>query len=218
MLKAVLIDLDGTLIHTAPEIAWAANRMLTTLGKPMLTQAQIETYIGEGASALIKRCLTGQLDGEPDADLFDQAQTLFAEYYAQVAAQSQPYPEVRASLQALRNAGYALACVTNKPARFTLPLLEHSHLSSYFDCVVSGDTLERKKPDPAPIFYICEKLGVHTQEAVLIGDSKTDIMAARNAGCYVFTVSYGYNQGCKAELNQADAHIHHLMEALDLIH
>lgn len=216
--KVVLIDLDGTLIHTAPEIARAVNSMLASLNKPTIDEKQIAVYIGEGAQVLIKRCLTGQLDGEPALLEFTQALALFFDYYAQIVTESKPYPQVVESLQAFKKAGYRLACVTNKPHRFTVPLLENSHLLPYFECVVSGDTLANKKPAPDQIFYVCEKMGVAIDKVVLIGDSKTDIAAARNAACFIFTVPYGYNQGVEIASSEVDAKINHLAEALDLLH
>ena len=215
--KAVMIDLDGTLIHTAPEIARAANAILAGLNLPILDAKLIESYIGEGASVLIKRCLTGRLDDEPEADLFAKAQTLFFDFYAQIVAESKPYPQVEKALQAIKQTGVQMACITNKPAAFTMPLLEKSGLLPYFDLVVSGDTLPKKKPEPEQIFYVCEKFNVSVSESVLIGDSKTDIAAARNAGCLIFAVPYGYNQGYSIEIGTVDALINHLHEAVDLI-
>jgi phosphoglycolate phosphatase len=215
--KAVLIDLDGTLMHTAPELSRAVNRMLASLKKPAIDESQITAYIGEGAQILIKRCLTGQLDGEPEVAEYEQAQPLFFEYYAQIVTESKPYPQVVESLQALKESGYRLACVTNKPDRFTLPLLESSNLLQYFECVVSGDTLAKKKPAPDQIFYACEKMGVAIDDVVLIGDSKTDVAAAKNAACFIFTVPYGYNQNREITLSDVDAKIIHLGEALDLL-
>ncbi|MSP85966.1 MAG: phosphoglycolate phosphatase [Methylotenera sp.] len=213
-----MIDLDGTLMHTAPEIARASNRMLAALGKSTLDARQIESYIGEGAHALIQRCLTEQLGAEPEAAEYAEAQKLFFEFYAHNVTESKPYPQVLEGLQALQAAGYPLACVTNKPASFTLPLLEANHLMSYFKLVVSGDTLSKKKPDPDQLFYICEKLGISITDALLIGDSKMDIAAARNAGCYVFTVPYGYNQGQRAKASEVDARIKHIGDALACLH
>ena len=215
--KAVMIDLDGTLIHSAPEIARAANAMLVGLNLPILEAKLIESYIGEGASVLIKRCLTGQQDGEPEAVLFAKAQTLFFDFYAQIVAESKPYPQVEKALQAIKQTGVQMACITNKPAAFTMPLLEKSGLLPYFDLVVAGDTLPKKKPDPEQIFYVCEKFKVLVSESVLIGDSKTDIAAARNAGCFIFAVPYGYNQGYSMNIGTVDALIHHLQDAVDLM-
>ena len=217
-----MVDLDGTLIHTAPEIAWAVNAMLVDIGQPPLAMEQIEAYIGEGATALIKRCLTNEAannsTSEPNTELFVKAQKLFFAHYAQVVIKSKPYVGVVEALQGLNSAGYRLACVTNKSESFTLPLLEANDLLQYFELVVSGDTLPKKKPEPDQIFYICEKFGVSVSEAVLVGDSKTDIAAARNAGCYVFVVPYGYNQGFEIAASAVDALINHLSEVQDLIH
>jgi phosphoglycolate phosphatase len=215
--KAVMIDLDGTLVHTAPEIAQAANHMLSAIGKPRIADEQIQSFIGEGALILIKRCLTHTCATEPDADLLAKAQPLFFEAYSKVVTQSQPYPEVIEALQTIKAAGLKLACITNKPATFTLPLLEHSQLLPYFDLVVSGDTLQRKKPDPDQILHICEHFGIAVNESVLIGDSQTDVEAARNAGCYVFTVPYGYNQGYSMEIGAVDALIDHIGDAVALV-
>ena len=217
-IKAVMIDLDGTLIHTAPEIARAANSMLLGVGKPELEARQIEAYIGEGAPALIKRCLTAQPTNELDDEILAKAQKLFLAHYAKIVTESEPYSGVLEAVQALKISGYRLACVTNKPESFTLPLLQASGLLQYFELVVSGDTLQKKKPEPDQIFHICEKFGVSVNEALLIGDSKTDIAAARNAGCYVFAVPYGYNQGYKIASDSVDAIINHLSEVLGLIH
>jgi phosphoglycolate phosphatase len=215
--KAVMIDLDGTLVHTAPEIAQAANHMLAVMGKQQLTAEQVQSFIGEGAQILIKRCLNHTCKAEPTSELLAEAQPLFFEAYAKLVAESQPYPSVIEDLIAIKAAGFKLACITNKPAAFTLPLLEQSGLLPYFDLVVSGDTLQKKKPDPDQILYICEQLNIPVNESLLIGDSKTDIEAAHNAGCYVFTVPYGYNQGYSMEIGAVDALINHIGDAVELI-
>jgi phosphoglycolate phosphatase len=215
--KAIMIDLDGTLIHTAPEIAKAANQMLLALDRTVLATELVQSYIGEGAVTLIKRCLTGDLKAEPDAELLANAQHLFFDAYAKVVAESQPYPHVAEALQAMKHSGLRMACITNKPAAFTEPLLEKSGLKPYFDLVVSGDTLQKKKPEPDQIYYVCEKFNIAVQESLLIGDSKTDIEAARNAGCYVFTVPYGYNQGYSIEKHTVDALIDHLSDTVELV-
>lgn len=216
-MKVVMIDLDGTLVHTAPEIAQAANHMLAAMGKPQLAAEQIQGFIGEGAQILIKRCLNHAYKAEPTSELLAKAQPLFFEAYAKVVAESQPYPNVIEALIAIKAAGFKLACITNKPEAFTLPLLEQSQLLPYFDVVVSGDTLKKKKPDPDQILYICEQFGIPVNESLLIGDSKTDVEAARNAGCYVFTVPYGYNQGYSMEIGAVDALIDHIGDAVELI-
>ena len=130
--KVIMIDLDGTLVHTAPEIAAAANEMLKALNFSPLHLELVESFIGEGAPMLVKRCLTTTLGEAPDADLFDRAERLFFEHYANNAAESKCYAGVEDGLQALSSAGYRLACVTNKPEKFTLPLLKKSGLHDFF--------------------------------------------------------------------------------------
>lgn len=215
--KLVMFDLDGTLLDTAPQIAEAANRMLVALGKPMLPQAQISTYIGEGVQNLIKRCLTGSTQGEPDAALFAQAQPLYQDFYAANAKQSVAFSGVAQALQALKQRGYRLACVTNKPEKFTLPLLQEAGLADFFEMVVSGDSLPKKKPDPLPLLHICKTLDVLPAEAMMVGDSDTDIAAAHAAGCFVVTVPYGYNQGRAIDAAQVDATVQQLTELIELV-
>lgn len=122
-------------------------------------------------------------------------------------------------LQAIRSKGFRLACVTNKPEKFTLPLLQKSGLADFFEIVVSGDSLPKKKPDPMQLQHICAKLDVHTFEAMLVGDSETDIAAAHAAGCFIVTVPYGYNQGRPIDKSTVDATITDLTDLVgqDLI-
>ena len=213
-----MIDLDGTLVHSAPEIARGVNAMLVELSLPTLSAVQIEAYIGDGAERLIKRALTQQPDHEPDSTLFVQAKQLFFTEYAKVVAQSQPYTGAVSALQALKSAGYRFACVTNKPQTFTQKVLTTSNLLPYFELVVAGDTLAKKKPDPDQLIYCCEQFGVAVNEAVLVGDSKVDVVAARSAGCYIIAVSYGYNHGQLIEANMVDALVDDLQDVLKLLH
>jgi phosphoglycolate phosphatase len=213
--QAIMLDLDGTLLHTAPEIAGAANQMLQAMRRPTLAKQQIQSFIGEGAQTLIKRCLMGSSASEPDAATLAEAQALFLHYYAGNVSHSQPYPGVVAGLEAMQKAGYRLACVTNKPASFTLPLLQANRLEAYFSVVVSGDSLSKKKPDPAQLLHVCEQFQLAPEQALMVGDSISDVTAARAAGCYVFTVPYGYNHGL---VLQSDASIAELSDALTLLH
>ncbi len=216
-IKLIMFDLDGTLVDSAPEIAAAANLMLADLARPVLPVAQIKSYIGEGVVALIKRCLTSQadfsaLDIEPDEKLMTQAESFFVKHYADCAAESKPFSGVIQGLQMLHNLGFKLACVTNKPEKFTLPLLQKSGLIDFFEMVVAGDTLPKKKPDPMQLRYVCEKLSVPISEALLVGDSNTDIEAASAAGCFIITVPYGYNQGGLIKKSSVNAMIEDLTQ------
>jgi phosphoglycolate phosphatase len=215
--KAVMFDLDGTLIHTAPEIAFAVNQMLAELNLPTLPQQQIESYIGDGAQALIRRCIADKPSGEVDEKLFQRAQALFFVHYASNVTQSKPYGGVVEALTALQDKGLKLACVTNKPEKFTIPLLDKSGLLDFFDVVVSGDTLPKKKPDPIQLRYICAKFNVLEAESMLVGDSLTDVTAAHAAGCYIVTVPYGYNQGKPIDHSMVDETITNLTDLVDLL-
>lgn len=215
--KAVMFDLDGTLIHTAPEIAFAANQMLAELGRPTLPYKQIENYIGEGAQVLIKRCLCSTPEADPEPALFEDGQALFYHYYAINAQESKPFDGVLSGLNALENKGLKLACVTNKPEKFTLPLLKNSGLDRFFDIVISGDTLSKKKPDPMQLHHICAKFNVMETDAMLVGDSATDVAAAHAAGCFIVTVPYGYNQGRPIDDSLVDATITDLTELNTLL-
>ena len=216
-IKLIMFDLDGTLVHTAPEIATAINLMLADLGLQTLPASQVQSYIGEGAEVLLKRCLTGQLNTEPDVALFNKAETNFFAHYANILTQSLPYNGVIDALKALQNKGYRLACVTNKPAQFTQPLLIASGLHHFFEMVVSGDTLTKKKPDAMQLMHICAELNVPIEQALLVGDSATDIGAAKAAGCYIVTVPYGYNQGKVIDESSVDGCIEDLTQLNGLL-
>ncbi len=210
--SALMFDLDGTLLNTAPQIANAANAMLAELDLPVLSYGQVKSYIGEGAQMLIQRCLANALNASPEQALMAKAQPLFFAHYANNVTESLPFDGVEEGLTALKQRDLKLACVTNKPEKFTRPLLEASGLAPYFEIVVSGDTLAGKKPDPIQIHHICAEFNVMEMEAMLVGDSATDISAAQAAGCFIVTVPYGYNQGKPIDESQVDAMIQDLTE------
>lgn len=213
-----MIDLDGTLLDTAPDLATAANMMLKELGKAELPLETIQSYIGKGIEKLVKRSLTGDLDGEPDAELLQRAMPLYEQSYEKTLyVDTRAYPGVREGLNALRTGGFRLACVTNKAEAFTLPLLRAAELLDYFDIVVSGDSLPKKKPDPMPLLHACERFEIGPHEMLLVGDSLNDAQAARAAGCHVFCVPYGYNEGRDVYELDCDAIIPSLYEATKLI-
>lgn len=194
--RAVLIDLDGTLLDTVGDLAAAANRMLAELGLPSRTVEQVRTYVGKGIPMLVRRALAGNLAGDVDDALAARALPIFERFYAEESGRSAAvYPGVRAGLAQLRALGLRLGCMTNKATRFTHDLLERNALADWFDVVVCGDTLPRRKPDPLPVLYSGERLGVPPSQIVVIGDSANDVQAARSAGARVFCVPYGYNEG-----------------------
>jgi len=216
--KAVTIDLDGTLLDTIPDLAVAANLMLKELGRPPLDEALIRTFVGKGIPKLVERAFAGAIEGTMDPESFQRALPIYERCYAGVNGKhTTVYPGVMDGLEHLRAQGFPLACVTNKSARFTLPLLEHMQLSSYFSEVIAGDTLPGKKPDPAPLRYVCERFGIAPRDLLMIGDSVNDAQAARAAGCPVFCVTYGYNEAQDVRELDIDAIVSSLIEATRLI-
>lgn len=215
---AVVIDLDGTLLHTAPDLAEAGRRMMLELGLPPVPEETVRTYIGNGVSRLIKRILTGSMEGEPDAGLFARARPVYEKHYADVVSlHSRPFPDVVEGLEELKKAGYRLACITNKAEKFTIPLLKDTGLFDYFELILCGDSLPKRKPDPLPLLHACEKFGIMPDRMLLIGDSLNDTQAARAAGCHVFCVPYGYNRGKPVDELDLDAVVDSLHHAAQLI-
>ena len=212
--RAVLLDLDGTLLDSAPDLAAAANAMLAELGLPARDPAVVATYIGKGIPKLVERTLTGSLDVAADPRLFARALPIYEHHYAaESGRRSAPFPGVIEGLRALRDAGLPLACITNKAERFTLDLLRRTGLDGFFPVVVCGDTVARKKPDPEPVLTACARLNVRPADALMIGDSANDVQSARAAGCPVWCVPYGYNEGRPVETLDCDAIVPDLAEA-----
>jgi phosphoglycolate phosphatase len=215
--KAIVIDLDGTLLHTAPELAEAANRMLRDMGRAPVSQDLLKSYIGNGIHWLVKRALTGDMYAEPDAALFDQALPIYEKHYTELACTSQPFQNVVKGLNAMKAAGFRLGCITNKVERYTTPILKSADLAKYFEIVVAGDTLPEKKPHPMPLLHSAKFFGVPIENLLLVGDSLSDAQAARAAGCPIICVPYGYNHGEPVETLNVDAVIPDLAALLPLI-
>jgi phosphoglycolate phosphatase len=216
--RVVAIDLDGTLLDTIHALAEAANRMRGELGLPPLPVERVRSFVGKGLATLVNRSLTDSLDEVAGGALFDRVMAIFERQYLAVLTHGlREYPGVGEGLRRLRAAGFKLACVTNKPGKFTEPLLTASGLRPYFDLVVSGDTTARRKPDPMPLLYTAKTFGVRPEDMLLVGDSANDFEAARAAGCRIFLVPYGYNEGRDATALPADAIVPGLVEAAELI-
>jgi phosphoglycolate phosphatase len=216
--RAVAIDLDGTLLDTVEDLANAVNHMLTELRLPTLALERVRTFVGKGLANLVARSLTAALGREPDAELAARAMPIYDAHYSRVNGDTTViYPGVREGLDKLLRAELPLACITNKSERFTHPLLARIGFDRYFPVVVCGDTLERKKPDPLPLTHAAERMGVQPAEMLMIGDSINDAQAARAAGCPVFCVTYGYNEGHDVRTLDVDAIVPSLAEAAALI-
>jgi phosphoglycolate phosphatase len=198
--ELVLIDLDGTLVDSAPDLAYSLNVMLQELALPIRPETTVRDWIGSGAERLVKRALTGTLDGEPEHKLFQCAFALFSDVYTQnTCCRSQLFPGVREGLDYLLGSGRKLGVVTNKRHRFTEPLLRGLGIFDDFAVVISGDTLAVKKPDPLPLLHAAEQLGVDRLRTIMVGDSVNDVDAARAAGMAVVCVRHGYNNGAPIE-------------------
>ena len=215
-ISAILIDLDGTLLDTAPELAEAANRLLD-MGRPAVSQDLLMSYIGNGISWLVKRALTGDMHAEPDTALYTNALPIFEKHYTELLLRSKPFEGVVQRLDAMKAAAFRLGCITNKVARYTEPLLKGIGLAHYFETVLSGDSLPEKKPHPMPLLHAANFFGAPVEQVLLIGDSLNDAVAARSAGCPVFCVPYGYNHGEPVDRLDVDAVIPNLFEVLKLI-
>ncbi len=214
----IAFDLDGTLIDSAPDLVEAVNYALTKLNKPTHSQATIQQWIGNGADVLVKRALLNNWHvGEVPND-FEEAFELFKTYYAEHDwVHSRLYEGVLETLQILKNDGFKLACITNKTARFTNPLMETAGLAPYFDFIASGDTFSEMKPNPLPLLEVAKLFNVAPENAWMIGDSINDISAGKNAGFKTIAVSYGYaGQHSMADLN-ADYTVNAMFSCVDLI-
>jgi phosphoglycolate phosphatase len=209
----VLIDLDGTLVDTIPDIAFSIDHMLAELGSPAAGQERVREWVGNGTDVLVQRALAAANDGEvPEAD-YDRALPIFTDFYARhVCDRSRVYDGVPAGLDYLHGCGARLACVTNKSEEFTSRLLAALALDRHFSLVLSGDSLARRKPDPMPLLHAAGHFGIAPADALFIGDSENDVKAARSAGFAIVCVTYGYNHGRDIRASGPDAVIDSLAE------
>lgn len=214
----VLIDLDGTLIDSVPDLAYCVDEMMKQLGMPLRGEAAVRNWVGNGVERLTERALINAVDGEPDPELMAKAYPIFLELYKDnTSKRSCVYEGVIEGIEWMQAQGYRLACVTNKAEAFTVPLLKDKGLYDYFEVVVSGDTCAEKKPHPMPLLYAAEKLGVKPENALMIGDSRSDVKAARAAHFHIFCMTYGYNHGEDIRDYQPDAVIDSFVELKDYL-
>ncbi|MBI5462557.1 MAG: phosphoglycolate phosphatase [Gammaproteobacteria bacterium] len=216
--QMILIDVDGTLVDSVPDLTFCVDEMMRALGRPVHGEAKVRNWVGNGVERLVRRALIGQLDGEPDEADFQQAYPLFLDLYSEnTSKRSRLYPGIREGLAYLKAAGFKLGCVTNKAAQFTEPLLRDLGVAGDFSIIVSGDTLPQKKPDPAPLLHAARFFGVEPAQALMVGDSVSDVKAARAAGFQIVCMSYGYNHGVDIRASNPDAVIDALTEIQPLL-
>ena len=219
--RAVLLDLDGTLLDTVLDLHAAANAMLRDLACPEVSVESIRSYVGRGIPNLVKRVLAGSMDAADDAaPPPPEALASFKRHYSTENGRNAAlFPGVLEGLEALKTLDLPLGVITNKAEAFTLPLLQRTGLFPYFDVIVSGDLLPRPKPDPMPLLWASGRLGVSPVDVLMIGDSVHDFDAGRAAGCHVFLVPYGYNEGRDVRDLACDGIVQTLAEAAQrLIH
>ncbi len=214
---AAVVDLDGTMVDTLDDFVLALNRMLADLPPShrnrQVDRADVARLVGKGSEHLLKNVLTlvngeAQLRVDQLNQLYQQAWPSYQRHYLAINGQhAVVYPGVVAGLRQLKEHGLKLACLTNKPSAFALPLLKAKGLAGFFDLTFGGDAFERKKPDPLPLLKTCQALGSTPRRTLMIGDSSNDAQAARAAGCPVLLVSYGYNHGAPIRSVDADAFV-----------
>lgn len=216
--RGAIIDLDGTLLDTIADLAAAANAMLAELGRAALPVEQIATYVGKGAEVLVHRVLTRSPDGRAESALAARALAAFYRHYEREnGVHAVLFPGVVEGLEAMRARGLKLACVTNKPQAFAEKLLADKALAGYFDLIVGGDALPRRKPDPLPMLHVCERFGIAPLQMLAIGDSVNDAAAAHAAGMPVLVVPYGYNEARAVATIDADGIVATLAEVPELL-
>ncbi len=194
--KAVFFDLDGTIIDSAGDLSVAIDTMSTELSIPSPGLDKIKSWIGNGTLKLVERALIDSTDKSPSPKQLEHAFGLFSQAYREsVGENSSLYPNVKELLVKLLAENIKVACITNKPYEFTDFLLIQNFIRQFFSVVCAGDNVKYRKPDPWPLLYSAKKFNFKISDCLMIGDSVHDIQAARNAGCDVMAVSYGYNHG-----------------------
>ena len=217
-IRAVIVDLDGTMLDTVPDFEAALNGMRADLGLGPITQAVIKPLVGKGSEKLVRDALLLDWDAARVEAVYEEAIAGYQRHYLAINGdRSTLFDGVLEGLQAMRDLGLRLVCVTNKPVAFTLPLLEQKGLAPYFEQVFGGDSFAKKKPDPMPMLGACAALDLPPGQVVAIGDSSNDAESARGAGCFVLTVPYGYNHGRPVQEIQSDGIVDSLLDAARLI-
>ena len=194
--KLIMIDVDGTLVDSVPDLAYCIDEMMQKLGLQKWGETKVRHWVGNGVPKLVERALTGELEGRPIKEVFDIAYPIFLDLYEDNSAErSYLYDGVREGLDYLKSQRYQLGCVTNKSEQFTHPLLKVLGIFNDFKIIISGDTLAKRKPDPMPLLYCAERFNLKPEECLMLGDSVSDVKAARAAGFDIICMSYGYNHG-----------------------
>jgi phosphoglycolate phosphatase len=217
-LEAIFFDLDGTLVDSVPDLTAAVDSMMRSLGLPPRGEDKVRQWVGNGAENLIRRALADDMAGDAQAEQVNAARPLFeSAYEANLFVHSRLYAGVLEGLTALRVAGWRMACITNKPGRFAEPLVEKIGLGGFFEVVLGGESAPNKKPAPDALLMTAQQMQVQIDRVLMVGDSQNDVGAARNAGCPVVAVPYGYNHGADIHDARPDAVIQSIAELPSLL-
>lgn len=212
-IRLVAFDLDGTLVDSVPDLAAAVDAVLGDLHLPPAGEARVRDWVGNGSLTLMERALADALQAPPDEPLLLRAHQGFLDHYGRAPSRrTRRYPGAREALEALRSNGLALALVTNKPSAFIAPVLAGVGLKEYFSLCLGGDSLSRKKPDPAPLWHAAAHFDVPPGASLMIGDSRHDIAAGKAAGFRTLAVPYGYNHGEPVADSRPDGVVESLAE------
>ena len=194
--RLVMFDLDGTLIDSVPDLAAAVDRMLLEMDRPPAGVAAVRQWVGNGAPVLVRRALAGGIEHSAVDDReAEHGLDIFMRAYAESHDLTVLYPGVRDTLRWLQEQDVEIALITNKPERFVGPLLDQKQIGPYFRWIIGGDTLPQKKRDPAALLHVMQMAGVQPDEALFVGDSRSDVQAAKAAGVKCVGLTYGYNHG-----------------------
>ena len=218
--RAFFFDLDGTLIDSSKDLAVSVNYMLKEIGRERFEEAKIQEWVGNGAQVLTKRALSGSIDIDKNLDerLVKKALQIMLDYYSKhLTVYTNTYPNVKETLQILKSRGYKLVIITNKPYNFISPILKSLQMEMFFEFCLGGDSLKEKKPHPMPLHFACDKLNIANHDAVMVGDSKNDIIAARSVGIDVVAVTYGYNHGESLDIYNPNIIVEDFSELIRLI-
>ena len=216
--KLIMIDVDGTLVDSVPDLAFCVDEMMLTLGRKACGKDKVRLWVGNGVEKLVKRALTGELEAIVNNYDYNKAYPIFLELYKKNATKkSHLYDGVVEGLAYLKSKNCRIGCVTNKIEKFSIPLLKYLNIFDNFDIVISGDTLDRNKPDPMPLVHCAKHFNIKTNQCLMIGDSINDVVAARAAGFSIICVSYGYNHGNDISTAKPDLVIDSMTELVKYI-